>query len=495
MKTIYFLLLSLISAGSLFGACELWDLQVEKTDCNPEKKFMVTINFKYKDVGECFTIKGNGKNYGNFKYNQLPVKLTLSGDCRTEYEFVIRDCHTESCRLEYFLGKECCEVDCELSEMRIEKTECDDDQNFCVFINFNHVGNSSCFKLRGNGHEYGRFSYSQLPVKICGLKANCETEYEFTAQDCENEECNLTKELGIVCCEKVCKLSELKLEKTKCDENGKFFVFINFKSTNTSDCFKVKGNGKDYGTFQYNQLPIKIGPLEGDCKTNYEFKIVDCKDERCQLTGNLGIVCCERKQCSIRDLRINKSDCDENKNFYVTINFRYSGTSSCFKVRGNGVNYGTFNYTQLPIRIGPLKGDCKTVYEFVVSDCENEACKASKSIGRVCCEEHKREELQNQDAEFQELPSQITNWNLNYSIEQPIEYQYSQTSNQFIVRFNETIHTKAYLYNAMGLIVQSVPVESTENRIEINNSNLLPGIYYLRFELEGKQTLLRFVKM
>lgn len=149
----------------------------------------------------------------------------------------------------------------------------------------------------------------------------------------------------------------------------------------------------------------------------------------------------------------------------------------------------------MPIRIGPLKGDCKTVYEFVVSDCENEACKASKSIGRVCCEEHKREELQNQDAEFQESPSQITNWNLNYSIEQPIEYQYSQTSNQFIVRFNETIHTKAYLYNAMGLIVQSVPIESTENRIEINNSNLLPGIYYLRFELEGKQTLLRFVKM
>ena len=110
MKTIAFFFLSLISVGSLFGACELWDLQVEKTDCNHEKKFMVIINFKYKDVGECFTIKGNGKNYGNFKYNQLPVKLTLNGDCHTEYEFVIRDCHTESCRLEYFLGKECCEV-------------------------------------------------------------------------------------------------------------------------------------------------------------------------------------------------------------------------------------------------------------------------------------------------------------------------------------------------------------------------------------------------
>ena len=81
---------------------------------------------------------------------------------------------------------------------------------FCVFINFNHVGNSNCFKLSGNGHDYGRFSYSQLPVKICGLKANCEAEYEFTAQDCENEACTTSKELGIVCCEKYVNFQNLK---------------------------------------------------------------------------------------------------------------------------------------------------------------------------------------------------------------------------------------------------------------------------------------------
>ena len=134
------------------------------------------------------------------------------------------------------------------------------------------------------------------------------------------------------------------------------------------------------------------------------------------------------------------------------------------------------------------------MYEFVVYDCENESCKASKSIGRVCCEEHKREGFQNTESELQGQSSQI-NWNAKFSTEQLNDLQYSQSNNLFIVRFNESIHTKAYLYNSMGMLMRNIPIESTENRIEINNTELLPGIYYLRFELEGKQNLLRFVKM
>ena len=78
MKYTSILFLCLFTIIKSFSACELYDLTVSQSDCNKEKKFSLTINFKYKDVSECFTIKGNGKTYGTFKYNQLPITLNLS---------------------------------------------------------------------------------------------------------------------------------------------------------------------------------------------------------------------------------------------------------------------------------------------------------------------------------------------------------------------------------------------------------------------------------
>lgn len=33
-------------------ACELFDLVITKTNCNPDKKFAVKINFGYRDAGD-----------------------------------------------------------------------------------------------------------------------------------------------------------------------------------------------------------------------------------------------------------------------------------------------------------------------------------------------------------------------------------------------------------------------------------------------------------
>jgi hypothetical protein len=61
-----------------------------------------------------------------------------------------------------------------------------------------------------------------------------------------------------------------------------------------------------------------------------------------------------KAQCHIYDLVATHSDCN-NGQFYVTINFQYSGVGNQgFKVQGNGNNYGTFEYANLPITLGPL---------------------------------------------------------------------------------------------------------------------------------------------
>ncbi|MEO6190459.1 MAG: hypothetical protein ABIO44_09000, partial [Saprospiraceae bacterium] len=172
-----------------------------------------------------------------------------------------------------------------------------------------------------------------------------------------------------------CQLSNLHIEKSDCSAEKTFYVTLNFTHDGNSECFIVTGNGIRYGEFKYSQLPLKIGPLKGNCTTEYEFAVRDCANEKCSVTGILGKVCCETKpDCVLSDLNLVKSDCDAKGLFYVTINLHYKNVGDCFSVQGNGVNYGKFKYSQLPLKIGPLKANCETNYEFQITDCNNEKC-------------------------------------------------------------------------------------------------------------------------
>ena len=113
-----------------------------------------------------------------------------------------------------------------------------------------------------------------------------------------------------------CKLFELDFKKLDCDSNKYFQVKINFAYKNTSSCFKINGNGIDYGSFEYSKLPITLDSLKGDCSKEYEFVITDCEYHDCRLVKELGKVCCEPKpDCKISEMRFEKSTCDSNKNF------------------------------------------------------------------------------------------------------------------------------------------------------------------------------------
>ncbi|MEO6191079.1 MAG: hypothetical protein ABIO44_12735, partial [Saprospiraceae bacterium] len=420
------------------GDCKLDDLKIEKSECNDHKEFYVTLNFNHINTSDCFTVQGNGVNYGTFNYADLPIKIgPLKGNCETDFEFVIRDCHNEKCAIDGRLGKVCCETqgDCKLSEFKIEKSTCDEKKEFYVTLNFKHDNTSDCFTVQGNGVNYGTFNYADLPINIGPLKGNCETNYEFQITDCQNENCTFEVHLGKVCCETQgdCKLDDLKIEKSECNDHKEFYVTLNFNHNNTSDCFTVQGNGVNYGTFNYADLPIKIGPLKGNCETNYEFVIRDCHNEKCAIDGSLGKVCCETQgDCKLSELKIEKSTCKENKEFYVTINFKHVNTSDCFTVKGNGVNYGTFNYADLPIKIGPLKGNCETNYEFVIRDCQNENCAVDGSIGKVCCETQGH-------CEIGDLILTRTECDKEGNFYVKLNFKYANVSECFVVRQNDHI--------------------------------------------------------
>jgi hypothetical protein len=428
--------------------CKISELQFEKTTCDADKNFYVFLKFKYQGNSECFRVKGNGHTYGEFKYANLPIKLgPFKGDCTTNYEFVVIDCANEHCNASINVGKVCCDTkpDCKISELQFEKTTCDADKNFYVFLKFKYQGNGECFRVKGNGHTYGEFKYTSLPIKLGPFKGDCTTNYEFVVIDCANEHCNASINVGKVCCDTKpdCKISELQFEKTTCDADKNFYVFLKFKYQGNSECFRVKGNGHTYGEFKYTSLPIKLGPFKGDCTTNYEFVVIDCANEHCNASINVGKVCCDTKQdCKISEMRFDKSVCDSNKNFYVYLNFDYKGNSECFRVKGNGHSYGEFKYANLPIKLGPFKGDCTTNYEFVVIDCANEHCNNSVNVGKVCCEN---------GFLLSELGIKKSECDSAKHVYLTIDFDHKNTSDSFYLLIPNLVNSKLFSYNQLPI--------------------------------------------
>ncbi len=384
---IFFSLINLQLSNKSFASCEIFDVQLTKTNCNPDKKFAVKINFKYQDVSNCFTIRGNGKEYGSFSYSNLPIVIDgLNGDCHTEYEFVITDCGNQTCHAEFVLGKVCCENLCNISNVVLERTLCDSLKKFYVYLNFKHQNTSSCFSVQVNGHALGKFPYTSLPVKLGPFEADCQTPRVFQIVDCDIDLCSARAEMEKVCCENKCELSHLSIEKSGCDSLRQFYAFLKFNASNTSDSFGIWVNGKPFGKFKYGNTAYKVGPLTGDCTTKYNFLIKDLFKPDCAMDSLWGPVCCDTLlPCKLNDLILEKTVCDPQNQFYVLINFKGQNTSECFRITGNGKSYGEFRYIQLPVKIGPFNGDCTTEYEFEIKDCLKPDCRISKFLGKVCC--------------------------------------------------------------------------------------------------------------
>ena len=72
--------------------------------------------------------------------------------------------------------------------------------------------------------------------------------------------------------------------------------------------------------------------------------------------------------------------------FMVSVNLQVNNpTSAGFTLAGNGVIYGTYLYSDLPVIVGPLLGDNASSYEFIAWDVDNSSCQNFVSITAADC--------------------------------------------------------------------------------------------------------------
>ncbi len=427
--------------------CSISNLSVNPTMCEMDGTFDVTIDFDVVNAGNTFfSITGNGNSYGAFNYNALPITLTdLMGDNTTDYEFVVTDNTINTCTASSNLGVVDCPV-CSISNLSATQGFCDLDGTFDVTIDFDVVNSgSSGFTIGGNGTDYGTFQYADLPVTLANLVGDNSTAYEFVVTDVDLSDCTANTTLGVVDCP-VCSINDLSVtQSSDCQEDGTFSVTIDFNVVNSiSAFFNIGGNGTNYGDFEYSDLPITIGGLIGDNTTAYEFVVTDTELASCSAATGLGVVNCP--VCGINDLSVTQGDCQADGTFSVMIDFNVVNPSSAsFTVGGNGTDYGTFQYADLPITIGGLVGDNTTAYEFVVTDAELGSCSAAMDLGVMNCPV----------CNISDLTVDLSDCNDNGTYSLTINFNHANTLNVGFDVFSEGTSIGFFSYNDLPVTIES----------------------------------------
>jgi len=239
---------------------------------------------------------------------------------------------------------------CIIDGVTAEITACEGDV-FDVSINFDFDNTSDQFTIAGNGNNYGTFNYSELPIVLNTLQADCQTEYEFVVTDVNNNDCSDFVVLGTVCCEGVCDIVSIESTDELICVEGFIIADWFILGENISEVgFDIYINNDFYLFVEYNETNIYDFDIENPGTEFFTFKACDNDNPDCCYTLELMNPCFEDNVCTIGEIFVDITDCVENE-FGIIINFEYANTSDQFTVAGNGVSYGTFSYSDLPITI------------------------------------------------------------------------------------------------------------------------------------------------
>ncbi len=388
MKTLIFIVLSfIIVMPNLAGQCTINHVQVSYSNCDSSGQFYATLSLEHQNTSESFIVIGNGKNYGRFQYSQLPTKIgPLKADCETNYEFVAVDLMDDNCRGFAEGGIQCCPKNCNFIIAEAENTKCENDLYSSIFSLIGNYGENG-IDIYHNGKFISTIDHPESRIRVNNLSASKIENYDKLVVCAHNDQsCCDTLYIANPC---ICNIYNLRSQIVDCNEqDGTFSVSITFDHLSTSDSFNLGGNSTNYGKYAFKDLPITIKGLKFDSTKIYEFVVSDNKKSLCYNFIEIGPVANCHFPCSIEKIKVVTTDCSKDGKIYAYLTFRDHNTSvKGFTVRGNGHQYGSFQYGHAPYRVGHLTADCHTIYEFEVRDNNIDGCFSSAHLSSpLCCD-------------------------------------------------------------------------------------------------------------
>jgi hypothetical protein len=154
---------------------------------------------------------------------------------------------------------------------------------------------------------------------------------------------------------------------------------------NGGDNFNVYDNLGNIFLFQYADLPVTVSLSASSVPQNLGFQVCDEILPNCCLFHEFPNPCYQPPICSITNITTIPTCQAGTNDFNLTLDFEHEYSSNNFIVMINDINYGTYNYTNLPINIGGLAGDCITEYTITIQDSNDPNCIATDFLTPQCC--------------------------------------------------------------------------------------------------------------
>jgi hypothetical protein len=366
--------------------CELFSVTLDP-DCNGSN-FVVNLDFGYDNpTSDSFMVTGNNLNYGTFAYDSLPITLgPLNGSSNISWEFNIVDSENSACAVTEVLGIYNCPPPCEMLYLEALALECFGNEAYALEIGLDIEGEGDTgFAIFSETSFYGSYSYEDLPIILPEFESTCEFVDYVSVCDNENLGCCATVPFeALQCCG--CLIYNLTAIPLPCNAQDEIFVQIDFDHQNTSsEGFEVSGNGNNYGQFDYEDLPIQVGPFVGDGTQYFEFVVTDVTNGLCFEAVELGFVDCDTI-CELTNLTVETGDCTGNNTFVLHVDFDYQGVTGVgFDLFVNGVFFDAYSYSELPLTIEEFPSNGTGTNMITVCENDNNICCASTSFASPIC--------------------------------------------------------------------------------------------------------------
>ncbi len=355
--------------------------------------------------------------------------------------------------------------DC-LGTLFVEPFEnCNPDGTFNIDISFENIsGNNEGFNLIVNGDIYDSFSnYPEVFITIENFAIGNGQEINVLIQDIQDTTCVSSYTFIAPICEiGECEIFDVNFEVSECDENGNVFVVLNFEHSNTSDEFRLGGDGNGI-VYSYSYLPITISEIPANGEI-LNFEIIDSVDENCFTEFEILLLDCQ-DECIVNDLFAEAyEDCNDDGSFNVEIEFEVTnGNESGFDVFVDGAFHSYFftyptDFVTINVNAAP-----NATIEIMVRDNDNENCFSTYNIMSPDC-------AGNITASINEISD-----NINIFI--------SNATLFLIQEMNLINEVKLFISKSNGVCIQKEKVNNRSHQISL--SDYPSGVYFVTLEIEN----------
>jgi hypothetical protein len=267
--------------------CSIEMTFIEAHPCDANGNFLVDFGIKANNLKAArFQVYGNGQYYGAFETGQdvYTIGPIHKMDSIGLYEFIIEDIEDPNCKGFTQLVPPNCATDttnCSLRSLEIEGMECNTNGKIDIKINLDYnIPYPVSFNVFIDSQYYETYGYHQLPLVLNNLDLPAGL-HKISICDNISPNCCISTFVETPECGD-CAISNVSALATACKDEDFFFVDLKFDVTNpSSNLFRVVGNNQLYGVFPYGQESYRIGPLNGDDSTFYEFIVQDINNEAC----------------------------------------------------------------------------------------------------------------------------------------------------------------------------------------------------------------------